>query len=183
MYSSPWWKCGNEKPIIIFCIPHTLSKWKKLLTAREGSTITHIWGEEISPILTLITDHKPLTAIFGAKKVIPTLAAARLQRWALLLSAYNYEIQYKSTDAHSNADGLSRLPLPTLGSDKGGEGIHIFNVSQLQYLPVTCKNVRQATKNDPCVSKVLPSHIPSDLKPFYNRKDQIFQSNPTGEFE
>ena len=128
----------------------------------------------------LITDHKPLTAIFGAKKGIPTLAAARLQRWALLLSAYNYEIQYKSTDTHSNADGLSRLPLPTLGSDKGGEGIHIFNVSQLQSLPVTCKNVRQATKNDPCLSKVLrymrdgwPSHIPSDLKPFYNRKDQI----------
>ncbi len=63
---------------------------------------------------------------------------------------------------------------------KGGEGIHIFNISQLQSLPVTCKNLRQATKNDPCLSKVLrytrqgwPSQIPSDLKPFYNRKDQI----------
>ena len=34
---------------------------------------------------TLITDHKPLTAIFGSKKVIPSLAAACLQQWALLL--------------------------------------------------------------------------------------------------
>ncbi len=33
--------------------------------------------------------------------------------------------------------------------DKGGEGIHIFNMSQLQSLPVTFKNMRQATKNDP----------------------------------
>ena len=29
---------------------------------------------------TLVTDHKPLTAILGAKKGIPSLAAARLQR-------------------------------------------------------------------------------------------------------
>ena len=32
---------------------------------------------------TLITDHKPLTAIFGSKKGIPTITAAHLQRWAL----------------------------------------------------------------------------------------------------
>ena len=29
---------------------------------------------------TLVTDHKPLTSILGAKSGIPTLAAARLQR-------------------------------------------------------------------------------------------------------
>ena len=35
----------------------------------------------------LITDHKPLVTILGPKKGIPSLAAARLQRWAVLLSA------------------------------------------------------------------------------------------------
>ena len=34
---------------------------------------------------TLITDHKPLTNIFGPHKAIPTLAAARLQRWPITL--------------------------------------------------------------------------------------------------
>ena len=58
---------------------------------------------------TLITDHKPFLAILGSKKGIPPLAAARLQ--ALLLSAYNYELEFKSTEQHSKADGLSRLPL------------------------------------------------------------------------
>ena len=63
------------------------------------------------------TDHKLLTSIFGSKKGVPSLAAARLQRWALLLSAYDYEIQFKPTKSHSNADGLSRLPLPIPDSE------------------------------------------------------------------
>ena len=65
---------------------------------------------------TLYTDHKPLVTIFGPKKGVPTLAAARLQRWALLLSAYDYQTEYKTTTAHANADGLSRLPLPSPSS-------------------------------------------------------------------
>ena len=41
---------------------------------------------------TLITDHEPLTRIFGPKKNIPTLAAARMQRWALLIAGYQFDI-------------------------------------------------------------------------------------------
>lgn len=36
----------------------------------------------------LVTDNKPLATILGPKKGIPTIAAARMQRWAMLLSAY-----------------------------------------------------------------------------------------------
>jgi len=50
-------------------------------------------------------------AILGLNKGIPSLAAARLQRWTVLLSGHIYEIQLNSTNAHGNADGLSRLPL------------------------------------------------------------------------
>ncbi|XP_042599679.1 uncharacterized protein K02A2.6 [Cyprinus carpio] len=39
------------------------------------------------------------------------MAAARIQRWALLLSAHNYTIEYKRAENHANADGLSRLLL------------------------------------------------------------------------
>ena len=41
------------------------------------------------------------------------MIAARLQRCALYLPAYNYLIEYQSVAKHSNADNLSRLPLPT----------------------------------------------------------------------
>ena len=56
---------------------------------------------------TLVTDHKPLTTLLGSKKSVPSLAAARLQRWALLLAAYSYDIEFKPTQQHGNADGLS----------------------------------------------------------------------------
>ena len=129
---------------------------------------------------TLITDHKSLTAIFGPKKGIPTLAVARLQRWGLLFSAYDYEIQYKPTQSHGNADGFSRLPLPVLGPDGGGEAVSLFNVSQVQSLPITFQRVQQATKRDPILSKILrymtegwPKQIPVELKAYHCCRHEI----------
>ena len=58
-----------------------------------------------------MTDHKPLVTILGPKSGAPTIAVARMQRWALILSAYNYDIKYKRGAQHMNADGLSRLPM------------------------------------------------------------------------
>ena len=46
------------------------------------------------------------------------MAAVRMQRWALLLSAYNYTIEYRHTTAHGSADGLSRLPAPHADDSK-----------------------------------------------------------------
>lgn len=60
---------------------------------------------------TLLTDHKPLVAIFNPSKAIPPLSAARMQHWALLLAAYTYNICYRPTNLHANADALSRLPI------------------------------------------------------------------------
>ena len=56
---------------------------------------------------TLVTDHRPLTTILSPHKGIPSLAAARLQRWAIILSAYKYDIEFKCTQLHGNADALS----------------------------------------------------------------------------
>jgi len=43
---------------------------------------------------TLVTDHHPLCKILGEKEGIPPLAAAQMQLWALLRSAYSYSIQH-----------------------------------------------------------------------------------------
>ena len=50
----------------------------------------------------LLTDHTALTSIFGPKKGITALAAARLQRWAIILSGYTYEINYRKSSQHGN---------------------------------------------------------------------------------
>ena len=60
---------------------------------------------------TLITDHKPLTTIFSPEKGISTTTAAWLQRYALFLAGYLYDIKYKNTKSHGNCDSLSCLPL------------------------------------------------------------------------
>lgn len=48
----------------------------------------------IGNTFTLKTDHKPLLSIFGENKGIPIMAAARLQRWAFILSGLSYKIEY-----------------------------------------------------------------------------------------
>ena len=55
---------------------------------------------------TLVTDHEPLTHIFSPDKAIPTLAAQRLQRWAIALRAYQYDIRYKPTTGQVTPTGF-----------------------------------------------------------------------------
>jgi len=61
---------------------------------------------------TLVTDHKPLLAILGPTSGVATMAAVRMQRWRLLLSAYDYDINYRNSASHANCYALSRLPNP-----------------------------------------------------------------------
>ena len=63
------------------------------------------------------------------------MAAARLQRWAVQLSAYTYDLEYRTTQNHSNADGLSRLPLKMTNAEdcsmeaNPAKEAEVFNVS------------------------------------------------------
>ena len=42
----------------------------------------------------LLTDHKPLTFIFGKKKELPQVVANCLERYAFFLSGFDYKIKY-----------------------------------------------------------------------------------------
>lgn len=82
------------------------------------------------------------------------MAAARMQRWALLLSAHDYTIQYRKGALHANADGLSRLPLSHTPKEKLG-AVEVFYTSQLEKLPVSSTEIRRETMTDPTFSRVL----------------------------
>ena len=103
-----------------------------------------------------MTDHQPLTSIFSPAKGIPATSAARLQRYALFLSGFQYKIHFKGTKSHGNADGLSRLPRvqSEQSDDYDVDGTFVFINEQFETLPVTCKEVRQATAKDPILSRV-----------------------------
>ena len=106
---------GQERPIAF--ASRTLTATERNYSQIEKEALSLVYGiRKFHQYLygrrfVLVTDHKPLTTVLGPKNGIPPLAAARLQRWALLLSAYSYDIEFKPTRQHGNADGLSRLPL------------------------------------------------------------------------
>ena len=77
----------------------------------------------------LVTDHKSLLSILGPKYAIPPLAAAHLQRWAVFLSAYCYEVELWRTDLHANADSLSRLLLKNQDSNDTVDEATVYSLS------------------------------------------------------
>ena len=174
---------GTERPISY--ASRTLTKSEKGYPQLEKEALSLIFGVKKFHLFlygrqfVLVTDHKPLTTILGLKRGLPALAAARLQRWASLLSTYQYDLEFRSTEKHCNADGLSRLPLDTMEGEV--DSLSAFNLSQIDFLPVDTKKLRQATRNDPTLSRVLmylrsgwpSSGIDDSLKPLWNRRHEL----------
>ena len=79
---------------------------------------------------------------------MPTLSAARLQRWALIPSAYDYDLKYRAGEQIKEADMLSRLPLTVNVIDPNHD---LFKVDYCETLPVTAAEVARDTQFDPTI--------------------------------
>ena len=171
---------GVERPIFFASRSLTSSERNYAQIGKEALSLVfgvrYLYGHKF----TLVTDHKPLTTILGPKKGIPSLAAARLQRWAVLLSAYTYDIRYKCTTDHANADGLSCLPLPYTTPSDDAQGPNTSMIGQIQALPVTAQNISKATRRDLTLSQVFcyvqngwPHQVSVDLQTFKDRQTEL----------
>lgn len=146
---------------------------------------------------TLKTDHKPLLAIFGGKKGIPVHTANRLQRWAVNLLAYDFNIEYVNTDSFAYVDSLSRLinQNTTVDEEYVIASINfehqLFQIvnKTLDTIPVKYDKLKIAY-NDDAVMQQLIKCISSDwknfdstsesfpeLRRFFNRKDLLSITN------
>ena len=76
---------------------------KELLSVVEAATRFRIYLE--GQKFKIIVDHRALTFMGHLKS--PT--GPRLQRWAMFMSQFSYEIVYNKARWYSNADGLSRM--------------------------------------------------------------------------
>lgn len=170
---------GSERPIAF--ASRSLNKCEVKYSQIEKEALAIIYAVKkfhnflYARKFTLITDHKPLTFLLGPTKGIPTLAAARIQRWALILAAYKYEIRYRKGADISNADALSRLPCQA--ADTEGE-ISFF--TSTYKLPITSKEIALATRYDPTLSKVLNftnngwSHTTEEqVKPYLTKSSEL----------
>ena len=78
--------------------------------------------------------------------------ASYLQRWMIILSAYDYVIQYKPSAQLANVDGLSLLPLKTDEtntdktdhSEKDSEKVCAVEQQQLDCLPIQASDIQKA---------------------------------------
>lgn len=140
----------------------------------------------------LQTDHKPLLSIFGSKKGIPVYTANRLQRWALQLLMYDFEIRYISTTEFGHADILSRLINKTARPEEDyliasvkleSDVCQIVNEA-INQLPVTSNMIRQATAKDKTLKtaiKYVNTQWPNNqssiqnayLKQLYSRRESL----------
>ena len=74
-----------------------------------------------------------------------------MQRWAIFLSAYSYDIEYKGTKLHANADSLSRLPVQG-EEDQDTAATAMFKISFIEELPITATDIAAETKKDDVLS-------------------------------
>ncbi|KMQ92088.1 integrase core domain protein [Lasius niger] len=124
------------------------------------------------------TDHRPLLEILGREQKTPDVLSPRMLRWSIVFSAYNYHLIYVSGKDIGNADGLSRLPLPTADITVP----HMEEVLMLESAPEPLLDVRmkKETKKDPVLSRLLhylwfgwPQTVPDDLKQFQKLKAEL----------
>ena len=172
---------GEEHPMAF--ASRTLTKSERNYSQIEKEALAIIFGVRkfhkylYGRLFHLYTDHKPLVTILGPKTAVPTLAAARMQRWAAILKAYNYQVEYRPSKEHGNADALSRLPCnaPPLK-----EEAEIFFFSGLEELPIDAKDISRETRRDPVLARVLnytqmgwPNYVTIDeLKPYFTRRHE-----------
>ena len=129
---------------------------------------------------TILSDHQPLQYLFDESRCVPTLASARIQRWALMLSAYDYHIAYKPGSMNANADGLSRLPLPDSPSAVPVPGELVLLFECLQHSPLKAAQIRTWTDKDPVLSRVRDRVLSGwrdtnepEMKPYQNRSSEL----------
>ncbi len=185
---------GTERPIQYASKTLTDAERNYSQLEREALSIifgikkfhTYLYGQKFK----LVTDHKPLLSILSPEKAVPVMVASRIQRWAEQMAAHRYEIVYRESAKHANADVLSRLPLgpdPEFDKQESTSSIAVCQIRKESFetLPVTAKKVKGLSQKDPVLSKVLQfvrNGWPSDMKlgnlqPFHQRRDELSIQN------
>ncbi len=176
---------GEEKPIAYASRTLNSAERRYSQLEREGLAIifgvkkfhNYLYGRRF----TIESDHQPLSYLFSETKGIPVLVSARIQRWALTLAAYQYNIRYKSGKTLNNADALSRLPRPITTNSDGLPDELAQLVLHLSTTSVSAGAIKDWTAKDPVLSQVLrylqtgwPSQtLDENFKPFLIRKAEL----------
>ena len=150
---------GTEKPIGY--ASRTLSKAERNYSQLEKEGLACVFGIKrfhsyvFGYAFRLITDHKPLLGLWKEGRATSPQASARIRRWSLFLSMYEYTLEFRNTTAHGNADALSRLPLAMEPSCEEVPPELVFLAEHLGESPVTADHIWSWTEKDPILAQVM----------------------------
>ena len=181
---------GVERPVAYASKTLSDAERKYAQIEREGLAIVfgvkrfhqYVCGRRF----TLVTDHRPLCRIFSPSAETASVAAARLQRWALILSMYDYQIEFVSGSQNVPADVLSRLPSPADSEDSQvcsavEDDERLCIAIDDDTLPVTADQVARETAKDPILGLVLgwvrsgawPTKADPKFNPYMKCRDSL----------
>ena len=127
----------------------------------EREMLATVWGIEhfhlylYGSAFTILTDHKPLIGIFKSQRP----ATARIERWRLRLTPYNFELKYHpGKDDENPANYLSRHPAST-SPPKTDRAEDFINYVCKNAVPkaMTMEQVADETKTDTTLQAVMTS--------------------------
>ena len=176
---------GSEQPIgYISCTLNTAER-NYLQLEKEGLAcvfgVKRFYSYLFSHSFQLIMDHKPLLGLLSECKSTLPQASARVCRWSYL-SQFEYRLTFRWTTAHTNADALSRLPLPVQPEIEQLSPEMVLLCQHLDDSPITAKHIKEKTSKDPLLSTVeqfvlqgWPDSISAQpaLRPFFECKLEL----------
>lgn len=144
-------------PRIIAYGNRSLTECEKRYCQTEKEALALVWAVEHFHIylygresFELVTDHKPLETIFGAR----SKPCARIERWVLRLQAYNFKVIYKPGKSNI-ADPLSRLCVRSSPTDILDVEDYIHKITEYaRPIAVSLKSIGMHSKNDPEILSV-----------------------------
>ena len=105
-------------------------------------------SEEILPLpiqSEIDADRRPLLSLLSGQKPTSVHTSARIGRWSLALSMFEYNLQFRNTTAHSNADALCCLPLMETAQMTDTPPELVLLVDHFDSSPITADQIKDAT--------------------------------------
>ena len=175
---------GSERPVAFASRSLSSAEKKYAQVEKEGLAIVFAVKKFHDYLLgrkfTIRSDHKPLQYLFSEARPVPPMASARIQRWALTLSTYDYTIRFIPGNQNAHADALSRMPLPESVSAVPTPPELILMMEMLQGPPVKAQDIRRWTDHDPILSRVRNlilqgwSHLEEEgMQAFNDRRNEL----------
>lgn len=150
---------------VVSCISRMLTDVERRYSQCEKEALGVVWGCErlwmylLGKPFVIETDNRAVKLIFASTKSKPP---ARIERLALRLSQFDYEIVHRPGETNV-ADYYSRHPVKTTREDfleevrASSETERYINAIAVSSLPrsVTVDEIREATKSDPEIQELL----------------------------